>query len=57
VGLSLDDLVGETEPVNMPGVGQDKFPCWRRRLALPLERLADDAAVRRALGAERAWVP
>jgi 4-alpha-glucanotransferase len=57
VGLSLDDLVGETEPVNMPGVGQDKFPCWRRRLSLPLERLAADPAVRRSLGAERAWVP
>jgi 4-alpha-glucanotransferase len=57
VGLSLDDLVGETEPVNMPGVGQDKYPCWRRRLSLSLEQLATDAPARRALGADRAWVP
>jgi 4-alpha-glucanotransferase len=53
VGLSLDDLVGETEPVNVPGVGPDDFPGWSRRLAVPLETLAADRNVRRALGAER----
>jgi 4-alpha-glucanotransferase len=56
VGLSLDDLVGEVEPVNLPGVGPDKFPSWTRRLSLPLERLRETRDVRRALGVERWWV-
>ena len=55
VGLSLDDIVGEDEPVNLPGVGPDRFPSWTRRLAMPLERLRHDADVRRALGVERWW--
>lgn len=56
VGLSLDDLVGEVEPVNIPGVGPDHFPSWTRRLTMPLEQLRTDPGVRRALGCERAWV-
>ena len=56
VGLSLEDLVGEAEPVNVPGVGTDLYPAWQRRLTTPLEALATDPGVRRALGVERAWV-
>jgi 4-alpha-glucanotransferase len=56
VGLSLEDLVGEAEPVNVPGVGTDQYPAWQRRLTMPLEALATDPSVRRALGVERAWV-
>ena len=55
VGLSLDDLVGEAEPVNVPGVSPADFPSWTRRLATSLEALAADPDVRRALGAEREW--
>ncbi|MGZ8413340.1 MAG: 4-alpha-glucanotransferase [Gemmatirosa sp.] len=54
-GLSLDDLVGEAEPVNVPGVGTDQFPAWQRRLTMPIEQLFTDPAVRRALGVERQW--
>jgi 4-alpha-glucanotransferase len=54
-GLSLDDLVGEAEPVNVPGVGPEQFPAWQRRLSVPLEQLFTDPAVRRALGVERTW--
>ena len=36
VGLSLDDVVGESEPVNLPGVGPDKFPSCTRRLCVSL---------------------
>jgi 4-alpha-glucanotransferase len=57
VGLSLDDLVGETEPVNLPGVGPEKFPSWTRRLGVGLEQLRSRSSVRRVLGAERVWIP
>ncbi|HEU4565776.1 MAG TPA: 4-alpha-glucanotransferase [Gemmatimonadaceae bacterium] len=57
VALSLDDLVGETEPVNLPGVGPDRYPSWTRRLRLPLERLKGDAGVARSLGRCRALRP
>ncbi len=50
VALSLDDLAGERDPVNLPGVGPDRYPSWRRRMALPLEQIQTDPAVRTALG-------
>ena len=56
VGLSLEDLVGEAEPVNVPGVGPDQYPSWRRRLTTPLEELATSRDAARALGVERVGV-
>jgi 4-alpha-glucanotransferase len=53
IGLALEDLVGETEPVNMPGVAGDRFESWTRRLGVPLEALAGDARFARAFGADR----
>jgi 4-alpha-glucanotransferase len=49
VGVALDDLAGESEPVNVPGVGPERFPSWTRRLAAGLEALAGDPAVARVL--------
>jgi 4-alpha-glucanotransferase len=50
LGLSLDDLAGEQEPVNLPGVGLDGFPSWSRKMTRALPELARAADVRRALG-------
>ena len=54
VGLSLDDLTGEVEPVNLPGVGPEKFSSWTRRLSLPLESFRTDEGVATALRCHRA---
>ncbi len=48
VGVALDDLAGEVEPLNLPGVSAELHPSWTRRMRLPLERLVRDAGVRRA---------
>ncbi len=55
VGLALEDLVGEVEPVNLPGVGPDRFSSWTRRLRPLLEDAARDPEVTRAFGVERVW--
>jgi 4-alpha-glucanotransferase len=55
VGLSLDDLTGETDAVNLPGVSPDKYPSWTRKQSMTLEEIRTSAAVRYALGVERAW--
>ncbi len=49
VGLNLDDLLGEPEPINLPGVSFDRYPSWTRRLSTPVEALARDPDVRAAL--------
>lgn len=50
VGVALDDVAGELEPVNVPGVGQDQHPSWTRRMTKSLERLRDDPETEVALG-------
>lgn len=45
VGIYLEDLVGEREPVNLPGVSSTVFRSWTRRLSHSLERIATDPDV------------
>ncbi|MGB8339692.1 MAG: 4-alpha-glucanotransferase [Burkholderiales bacterium] len=53
--VQLDDLVGESEPVNIPGTHRE-YPNWRRKLSLPIEEIFSDerwsqlAAVMREAG-------
>jgi len=39
VGISLDDLAGEREPINLPGVSADRHPSWTRRMRAPLDAI------------------
>jgi 4-alpha-glucanotransferase len=52
VGLSLDDLAHESEPVNIPGVWQDRYQSWSRRMREPLESLLPSPRTVAALGHE-----
>jgi 4-alpha-glucanotransferase len=51
VGLSLDDLGGETEPINLPGVAADRHPSWTRRMGLSLDAIFASAPARAQLDA------
>ena len=53
VGLSLDDLAHEHTPVNIPGVWQDRYPSWSRRMAKTLEELLASERTTKGLGGER----
>lgn len=40
VALSLDDLGDEVEPINVPGVGTDEYPCWSRKMHKTIPEIA-----------------
>jgi 4-alpha-glucanotransferase len=43
VALSLDDLGDEIEPINVPGVGVDRYPCWSRKMHKTIPEIAATA--------------
>jgi 4-alpha-glucanotransferase len=55
VGLQLDDLGGEREPINLPGVPATRHPSWTRRMHEPLETLFDSPAAAQTLAAVPDW--
>jgi 4-alpha-glucanotransferase len=57
VGLALDDLLGEEEPVNVPGVTAEKFESWTRKLHQPVEQWTCDDDVEGALAISAAQAP
>src|SRR5262249_36935249 len=44
--LGLDDLAGEREPLNLPGVPVQRHRSWSRRMRRELEELLDDPELR-----------
>jgi 4-alpha-glucanotransferase len=52
VGLSLDDLAHESTPVNIPGVWQDRYPSWSRRMRETLEVIFESPRAAYSLGTE-----
>ena len=43
LALSLDDLGDEIEPINVPGVGTDKYPSWSRKMHRTIAEIAATA--------------
>jgi hypothetical protein len=43
-------VAGERDPVNVPGVGQERHPSWTRRMGKTLARLREDPETEVALG-------
>lgn len=46
VGVALDDLALETDPVNIPGTTNDRYPNWRRKMHRALDELAGPESTR-----------
>ncbi len=46
IAVSLDDLAGETIPVNLPGLPQERYQSWTRRMRRPLDDILADPRVR-----------
>ncbi len=51
VAASLDDLTGETDPINLPDVDPARFASWSRRQRVPIDALPHDPGVNLVVGA------
>lgn len=57
VAASLDDLAGEEEPVNLPGVPIERHRSWSRRMRRPLDELVACPELERRLAPLRRCSP
>jgi len=57
LAVSFDDLAGEVDPINLPGVSWLRYPSWTRRSRLPVEDIAADPDAVRILSGVRERVP
>lgn len=55
--VQFEDMLGQSEQINLPGTVEPLYPNWRRRLTMPLEDLVNDERVRRIVEAIRAERP
>ena len=56
LGVQLEDVTGQLLQVNVPGTTEDRYPNWRRKLAMSVDELASDprlASLATVLRAER----
>jgi 4-alpha-glucanotransferase len=53
VALGLDDLAGEREPINVPGLSEADYPNWARRARLDLRATFARPEARAALALAR----
>jgi 4-alpha-glucanotransferase len=53
LAVSFDDLAGELDPINLPGVSWLRFPSWTRRSRLAVEDVAADPDAMRILSGVR----
>jgi 4-alpha-glucanotransferase len=51
VGIALDDLAGEAEPINLPGVSSRRHPSWTRRMQQTLDSIFASPHARAQLAA------
>jgi len=56
LGVSLDDLAGEVDPVNLPGVAVSEYPSWTRRMGKALGEVLRDETFRDVLDGLRRTV-
>lgn len=51
LAVSVDDLVGERDPLNLPGLNSRQYPNWAHRMTVELDELFDHATGRVILDA------
>lgn len=51
VGIAVDDLAGETTPINLPGIPAEGHPSWRRMLPDDVETIFESERAQRILAA------